>query len=259
MVSKSEEFISARFLERIQVAHSLGCDALLRGGIGPSSQEPAEVAQMVEAHRWAWKPERVRLVLIAESHVYTSPADFATIYRVPSGVHAPNRYVRLIYCLAYGEKLLAPGLGGGTPQFWKIFGDLAGTLTTQRYSGPADARLRSWIETLRTLQKLGVWLLDSSLHGIYLGGGNRVDPGIVPSLQRIWWQQYGEAVLAETSPERIVAIGKGVRDSLQSQTDICFHDWIYQPQGARSMDQAKRNREVLSGLRSWLNEGGSGK
>ena len=72
------------------------------------------------------------------------------------------------------EKLLAPGLGGGTQQFWKIFGDMAGTSTNQRYGGPADARLRSWIETLQRLDELGVWLLDSSLHGIYRSGTGRI-------------------------------------------------------------------------------------
>lgn len=252
MVTIVDQFVPAAFLARIRAAHQRGREAMLRAGIPENELEPTEVAEMVEAHRWAWKPKRVKLVLLAESHVYTSQTDFATIYRLPSGVFAPNRYVRLIYCLAYGEKILAPGLGGGTPQFWKIFGELAGTPTNQQYGGPADARLQSWITTLRTLDKLGVWLLDSSLHGIYRGSAGRIDGELTTALQKIWWDDYGRLLLEQTSPQRVIAVGKGVHDTLSRETDIKLDGWIYQPQGARHLDQIMRNREVLKGLRGWL-------
>src|SRR5689334_21098888 len=97
--------------------------------------EPEGVGFAVERHRWAWKPKTVRVLLIAESHVFTSEDDFRlriTSHRLPVGArHTPADYVRLIYCLGYGEShLLTPfpsGNNPGTPQFWNVFGRVAGT------------------------------------------------------------------------------------------------------------------------------------
>jgi hypothetical protein len=53
-----------------------------------------------------WRPPTPRLVLVAESHVFTTLLDLAVTYQNPSGaIHAPSNYVRLVYCLAYGESL----------------------------------------------------------------------------------------------------------------------------------------------------------
>src|SRR5258707_15349419 len=75
--------------------------------------EPEGVGFAVERHRWAWKPETVRVLLIAESHVFTSEEHFrlriAPHRLPPEARHAPPEYVRLIYCLGYGEShLLSP-------------------------------------------------------------------------------------------------------------------------------------------------------
>lgn len=45
-----------------------------------------------EAHRWTWRPETVRLTLIAESHVSTLDADFATAHpaRIAAARSAPR-------------------------------------------------------------------------------------------------------------------------------------------------------------------------
>ena len=47
------------------------CHAILSGVIGPG-MEPLGVIERAEAHRRFWRPERVRVVLLAESHVYTT-------------------------------------------------------------------------------------------------------------------------------------------------------------------------------------------
>jgi hypothetical protein len=68
-------------------------------------QESASYLQAVAAWRDAWRPERVRLVLLAESHVGEHPGD-SRIAVMPMrwvGRSLPDRYVRLIYCLGYGE------------------------------------------------------------------------------------------------------------------------------------------------------------
>ena len=52
------------------------CHSALAQLIGPE-MEPISVIHRVEEHRAYWRPETTRLVLLAESHVYTTiPADW---------------------------------------------------------------------------------------------------------------------------------------------------------------------------------------
>ena len=93
--------------DRIETAVRLGASAIHERGF--VAEHPA-VALAVERHRWAWKPENVRILLVAESHVYTSEEELALrVQRELLPVearHAPTEYVRLIYCLGYGETSL---------------------------------------------------------------------------------------------------------------------------------------------------------
>lgn len=209
---------------------------------------------MVEAHRWAWKPGRVRLVLLAESHVFTTPAELASDYAGHPWLHGlppvPTCLVRLIYCLGYGESTLCRVAKQGTPQFWGIFGGLAGTTPRHLRGAPRRQRFDEKVLTLRRLKHLGAWLLDSSLHGIYAPRGQRMDGTITAKLQKLWLDSYGGLLLEELRPERVVAIGKGVFSALQGCLKI--DDWVYQPQGVRSVRQAAYNRDKLSSLKEWL-------
>ena len=92
--------------------------------------ESPDYLHAVAAWRTTWRPERVRVVLLAESHVGEHPGDsrigVTSLYWV--GRSLPDRYVRLIYCLGYGESSICsrpPESNGGTPQFWNIFGQVA--------------------------------------------------------------------------------------------------------------------------------------
>jgi len=78
-----------------------------------------------ECHRTFWKPERVRLTLIAESHVYTDCDDLkARIIPqlLPSeAASASTQYVRLIYCLASGDSSIltcVPQQSNEHTKFW---------------------------------------------------------------------------------------------------------------------------------------------
>ncbi len=116
----------------IRAAHQIGTRLLQNAGL---IAESIEVALAVEKHRWAWKPEKVRLVLIAESHVYTTPDDLR-IKIIKSWLpalaqHTPSEFVRLVYCLGYGESEILsaypnPKNDIGTWQYWDIFGRLCG-------------------------------------------------------------------------------------------------------------------------------------
>jgi hypothetical protein len=122
------QWIPDLFQSYIANTHSEGRRLIQSYGVPESTIEPLQVAELVEAHRWAWKPERPRLVLIAESHVFTTLVETMATYQNPEGAHnAPSNFVRLVYCLGYGESLLCPQFKGGTPQYWRIFGNLVGT------------------------------------------------------------------------------------------------------------------------------------
>jgi len=164
-----------------------------------------------------------------------------------------------VYCLAYGESALSCGLKGGTPQYWDIFGRLVGTSPKNIPGSMPGARLAEKVKTLHRMRDSGIWLLDASLHGIYMPKGERIDAVsgyLTGDLQRLWWEGYGRALLEGAKPERIIAIGKGLFNNISS--DIPFDDWIYQPQGARHETQRKKNSDTLGELAEWLHRTADG-
>ena len=180
----------------------------------------------------------------------------AVQYRNPeSAEHTPSNYVRLVYCLAYGESELSCGLKGGTPQYWDIFGRLVGTTPKNIPGSMPGSRLTEKAKTLHRMKASGIWLLDASLHGIYMPKGERIDSVsgyLTADLQKIWWDGYGRALVEDATPDRIIVIGKGLFNNMSS--DIPFSDWIYQPQGARLEWQRKKNSDTLGELAEWLQE-----
>jgi hypothetical protein len=221
--------------------------------------EPSRTALAVERHRWAWRPDDVRVILIAESHVYTSANDLALTVRrdrLPQTARlTPSEFVRLIYCLGYGEPELVAGQpkgpNVGTRQFWDIFARCAGTQPQ-----PSGGRSFSWeervrwkVKTLAALRDRGVWLLDASLHAIYTPGGQRVPYKLQCALHRQWWEGYGSWLVGQSPNARVHIIGKVVADVLQSLS-VPFNGWIYQPQAQRSatIDMAHGWPELLQDI-----------
>jgi hypothetical protein len=219
-----------------QIGRSLDCarEVLRHAGC---ALEPDAVPHTVEKHRFAWRPAQVKLLLIGESHVYTSAEDFALRVRreaLPNVArHAPPEFVRLIYCLGYGQGSVLSGRAsrnGGTWQFWNIFGRLArtGRLPTTR-TASAGFRIDWKVRTLVELQRRGVWLIDASLHGIYSPGGMRVGAGIGQALHACWWQHYGRWLVEQCPQAYRCAIGRRVFTVL-GDLGVPLDEWIYQPQ-----------------------------
>lgn len=223
-------------VDRIQAAYAAGAQLLQAGGW---PVEPPAVAVAVEGHRWAWRPADARVLLVAESHVFTSAADAALRVHgdlLPAAAqHAPAAFVRLVYCLGYGEPALLSGTpplpNPGTRQFWDIFGLLAGTGLQPRGGRhvPWQDRVRWKVQTLQVLAGRGVWLLDASLHALYFPGGTSVSPALKRGLYETWWRHYGAWLIRERSPAaKVWAVSKGVAEALTS-FGYPPRGWVYHP------------------------------
>jgi len=216
-------------------------------------QESASYLQAVAAWRHAWRPERVRLVLLAESHVGEHPGD-SRIAVMPLrwiGRSLPDPYVRLIYCLGYGESSICtrpPESNGGTPQFWNIFGQVAlGQSQPRKGESSFQQRLRWKVRVLEELRQRGIWLQDASPLGVYLGRGKRLDQRHYVQLLRDGYQRYVLPSFADDAPEQIWVIGKGVLRALAGLPGIDPLCVISQPQDrnrAQHLEGLERLRQA---------------
>jgi len=92
--------------------------------IGPERTESFEAALEVERLRLAWKPQDVRVVILAESHVWISRTETLARVTQPDGVE--TGFACFVYRLGNGEpSLVLPKVSPnrGTPQFWRLFHD----------------------------------------------------------------------------------------------------------------------------------------
>jgi hypothetical protein len=132
----------------------------------PFEPEPLEAILAVGEHRWFWRPDRVKFVLLAESHVYTDADDLrCKIKRAElpkTAQDAPDQFVRFVYCLGYGnDRILNVSprqKNSGTDEYWELLGVCAGTLTKK------DNSLAWKVKTLDMLKEKGIWLVDASIH-----------------------------------------------------------------------------------------------
>lgn len=228
-------------LTELRRTHAAGVKVL---SAAKCSAEVVETAIHVERHRWFWRPKRPKLLLVAESHVFTSVKDFAIRidneklrhFSGSGAVPPPNEYVRLVYCLGYGEPEIlenAPDghCNSGTQNYWDIFGRITGRLPQPLPDNGygLDQRLRWKIETLRQLCRQGIWLLDASVHAIYLGHGKRLPLDIQRILHQQWWEGYGRRVIEDCEGAKMWVIGKTVHNCLVPLPQWKCRGWIYQP------------------------------
>lgn len=236
----------------LRAAYEAGLPSIVADGTG--ALVPAEsfsAIAKVEEHRWYWRPERPRLLLIAESHVYTSDADVG-IKLDPAKIRPclpggrplpPEEYVGLVYCLGYGENGLLSSRHCGfrsrsTWQFWDLLGRIAETGKQPRAGESSLAhRLRWKVGTLERLKELGVWLLDASAHAIYLGGGLRRSPEACQAFHREWWRHYGRGVVAGCRDPVVWVIGASAHRNLHGLDGFQSRGFIYQPRARGGIDK----------------------
>lgn len=211
--------------------------------------DPWESVQAVEAHRQFWRPARPRIVLLAESHVFTAADELVRMSGggLQGSESLPDTFVRFVYCLGYGESEFVGHpvpRNGGTPQFWKILWSCLNDI--EGPSSPAgllkrgvtfQARIAHKRRLLQRLQDAGVWLVDASVVALYGPGGTKPTPaqqrlGILRS-----WDLHVRAVLREADPRFTIVIGKGVARVLGDRIDEVTggrHVVLPQPQARMS-------------------------
>ncbi len=188
--------------------------------------EPFCIVKSVNDHRNFWKPEKVKVLLLAESHVYTSITKYDNIMRY-DGLQelngCPTNYVKLVYCLGYGERKLVNLTDRGTPQFWKIFVACVNQNFDSEFrkiliseTPNFHKRLRNKISILEKLKEKGIWLVDASIVALYK---DKFKPPskIMKEITKISWEQHVSKVIHEAKPDKIIVIGKCVSKGLEDE------------------------------------------
>ena len=206
-------------------------------GVKPES---AVYLKAVDNWRQAWRPKKVRILLVAESHVAEQEGDLEVRVKPPRGLRKklPSQYVRLVYCLGYGEDSLCsqpPKPNPGTRQFWNIFGAIAAGRISNKQPRLDNSRLEeriSWkLNVLRTLQSRDIWLVDASVAGLYSTDKGRLyrNP-TCRKMIRESYERYVWPMVRKDLPDQVWVIGRGVGHALQGRPEITHRSIISQPQ-----------------------------
>jgi hypothetical protein len=196
----------------------------------------------VERWRATWRPPKVKALLVAESHVAQAVGDGQVQVQVDSELNAralPSVYVRLVYCLGYGNDDVCvpapPANNDGTGDFWEIFECVV--TAGERHAGlplPTGKTERQ-LAILERLVERGIWLEDASVVGLYQPGGGRLtthEPSRKVILQE-GWTGYVWPALAADPPEHVWVIGRTVQTALHGLRGIRGSRCIMQPSYAR--------------------------
>lgn len=219
-------------------------------------KESFKVVKKVDEYRQSWKPNKVRIVLLAESHKYTkesmlsNKANYSHLNDKYSKLlkKYPQEYVKFVYCLGYGENDLFRkpiSENKGTWQFWRIFyscmnkvstnSDLEENSVLKKVTKSFEERLKNKVNLLCKLKDRGIWLVDASIVGI--DGKNH--SANKDEIIKMSWEHYIKGLLLSLpSLKHIIIIGKRVEKCIKKDikgdklVSIPFTR-IYQPQGCR--------------------------
>jgi len=222
-----------------------------------NNTESLESVQLVEEYRRYWKPEEARIILLAESHIFTTDDDrqiiIPPLHELPG---FPTQYAKFVYCLGYGEKGLTKNPlhpnRDGTPQFWKIFYSCNNPISSLKDFGPVlgqtpvQQRLRNKINLLNDLKAKGIWLVDASIVALYKNG--KKIPSMFSVLEESW-RSYTREVVFSAKPEQVICIGKGVANIVENDLRKHFQNRytvIPQPNAHLTSKQHEDNFEKYS-------------
>lgn len=179
-----------------------------------------EVVEEVEKYRQDLKPKKVRIVLLAESHVHTTEKEFSKFlkkdYLHNDGTRC--KYVRFVYCLGSSESKILEKPEPAVRrrgQFWRIlyscFHRINATSDFALFDGGSDEeRLEQKIKLLGELKSNGIWLVDASIVGI-----NVLNKKTRIVVMKKCWQGYvGQTLKGLKELEKVVVIGETVNQAL---------------------------------------------
>lgn len=204
--------------------------------------ESFDVVKIVNDYRMFWKPERIKTILLAESHVFTNEHETLIKHNIQLRGY-PTSYVRFVYNLAYGQNnALSDPLpkNTGTPQFWALFNEISEkNYRVVNNPNPKD-KLEQKIQLLHDLKEQGIWLLDCSIVGLYQNG---VKPSVneMNSILTTSYLNYIKSILLEVKPDNILVIGKNIYNLLQPELRMLNvkYDWIHQPNARVTSEKRK--------------------
>lgn len=225
----------------------------------PWGTESAEVMAAVAEHRAYWRPKEVRLLVLSESHVMTREAELEA--QVPLEVFghpgAPRAFVRMLYCLGYGERDLVQGRAypnWGSPQFWKLLA--AGVdpnlvpQVVERTAPELLGRIAVKLRVLEALKERGVWLLDASPVALYAASQPKPPMSLLAQAMEIAWAAYTREAIREAAPRAVMIVGKMVHDGIGGRIRAMLGpsvpvEWMYQPQARRPAEEHAAGIERL--------------
>lgn len=220
----------------------------------PHCLESYETVKAVQAHREYWKPKEVRLVLLAESHVFTSDKERKSTHidlnKIDHEISLklagiPTDFVRFIYCLGCGEnELLDENIekNSGSPQFWKIFqacidGPDAFHKILKKNVRDFQRRVENKVTLLFLMKERGIWLLDTSVVALYPKENNQSNLRMAINTS---FDEFVEPLLKNMDNPKVIIIGKGV-DKLVGQKCLNVIDVISQPNAHPSKKENQIN------------------
>jgi hypothetical protein len=252
--AKTKNFVRlSKNMNRLRHAYSR-IESILGG-----ETEPLESVELVETYRQYMRPEKVRTLLLAESHVFTNDSDRKIVIPpIPELPGYPTRYARFVYCLGYGERMLTKDpmhpRRDGTPQFWKIFFSCVNQVAAIDDFTPIlgqtsqHTRLEYKINILKRLKEEGVWLVDASIVALYKEGMKVKNMFLALSES---WKSYTRDVVISANPEYVICIGKGVAGVVASDLERFFcerYTVIPQPNAFLSSQEHMANFQKYSEL-----------
>ena len=237
----------------MNLARLTACHTEIASLVGAGA-EPLSALQGVEEHRWFWRPLKPKLVLLAESHVHTSEADIMCAVRARRDFPAdiPTGFVRLVYCLGYGESRLVDGMvtgrNTGTPQFWQIFHSCLHPVSSNNdfrkvqasRTRSLDERVVNKLRLLNALRDEGIWLIDASIVALYQQGQPKPSHQLRLQVIQKSWDGYVGRVVVDAAPEAVLCIGSDVARALRSRLDELGIPWGSVPQPQARLSAAAR-------------------
>ena len=200
------------------------CHASLARLLGPEI-EPFPVSEEVEKYRLFWRPEKPGLVLLAESHVYTTEGELKVKLLDYLSEDVPCAFVRFVYCLGYGENELLErriSPNPGTVHFWKIFHSCLHHVSQNEDFAPllkakssAEERVQYKKSLLARMKAQNTWLVDASVVALYRSHGPKLRGALYKQVLKTSWKEYVQAAVQEAKPEGVLCIGFGVAEALE--------------------------------------------